>query len=182
MVLTGWIMTGLLVLFMLGASAESNARACANLRRRYRGLQIVGSQDGFFDDPMAVVDQINASRAQVLFVAMGSPTQEYWISSHREMLDVSFCMGVGGSFDVASGVSRRAPAMFRKTGTEWLYQLMTQPHRRFRRQLIYVPFMLRVIAKRLSGTNGKTVWAVEPRKCSTSTPRATVGAHESSRS
>ncbi len=150
--------------FLLGASEEVNARTCANLRQKYSGLQIVGSQHGFFKDSESVIERINSSKVDLLFVAMGSPAQEYWITRHYEQLKVSFCMGVGGSFDVASGVSRRAPAFFRKTGTEWLYQLITQPHRRLKRQLVYVPFFLRVVGKRLCGSNGSTVWAVKSKE------------------
>ncbi len=148
--------------FLLGASAESNAGACEKLTERYPGLKIVGTQDGFFEDSGQVIEHINSSKADLLFVAMGTPTQEYWISQHREAINAAFCMGVGGSFDVASGTAKRAPAVFRKTGTEWLFQLMTQPTKRFKRQTVYVPFMLKVLRARLSGTNGRTQWSVDP--------------------
>lgn len=147
--------------FMLGASEESNSRACMNLRQKYPGLQIVGSQSGYFKDSSPVIEHINSTKADMLFVAMGSPAQEYWISRHRRDIDAAFCMGVGGSFDVASGTARRAPAIFRRTGTEWFYQLITQPHRRLRRQAVYLPFMFRILVKRLRGSNGDTVWAVQ---------------------
>lgn len=147
--------------FMLGASAESNAGACERLTAQHPGLRIVGHQHGYFKDCEAVIQQINASRAQLLFVAMGSPAQEHWIWQNRERIDAPFCMGVGGSFDVASGIARRAPRAFRATGTEWLYQLVMEPHKRLRRQLVYVPFTLRVIGKKLLGANGSTQWAYD---------------------
>jgi len=148
--------------FMLGASPESNASAREKLCQRSPGLRIVGHQDGFFQDSDAVIERINASKADLLFVAMGSPTQEYWICEHRDKIDAAFCMGVGGSFDVASGTIKRAPAFFRKTGTEWLFQLLTEPHKRFKRQTVYVPFMLRVLGVKLSGSNGSTKWLLKP--------------------
>ncbi len=148
--------------FMLGASAESNAGACARLKETYPDLKIVGRQDGFFKDPTEVVSNINSSGADLLFVAMGSPTQEYWIAEHRDKIEAPFCMGVGGSFDVVSGTIRRAPAIFRRTGTEWLFQLMTEPHKRFRRQTVYVPFMLRVVSKKLAGSVGAGQWTARP--------------------
>ena len=58
---------------------------------------------------------------------MGSPRQEFWIGEQMLKVKTHFCMGVGGSFDMASGVTKRAPALFRKTGTEWLYRLLVQP-------------------------------------------------------
>jgi N-acetylglucosaminyldiphosphoundecaprenol N-acetyl-beta-D-mannosaminyltransferase len=146
--------------FLLGASEESNARACVNLRRKYADLQIVGSQNGYFKDSGATIEQINSAKPDLLFVGMGSPAQEYWISRHRKDLDATFCMGVGGSLDVASGMSRRAPAIFRKTGTEWFYQLATQPHRRLKRQSVYIPFTIRILAKKLFGSNGSAVWSI----------------------
>ena len=91
---------------------------------------------------------INDSGADLLFVAMGSPRQEYWISKYLDELTVSFCMGVGGSFDVLSGTARRAPAPFRKTGTEWLYRLIRYPARA-RRQIALPLFAFSVLRQRI---------------------------------
>jgi len=108
-------------------------------------------------DSLQVVEQINASKADLLFVAMGSPKQEHWIWRHREAIDASFCMGVGGSFDVASGNLTRAPRIFQKTGTEFLFQLVTEPRKRWPRQKVYFPFMLKVIGKKVFGSPIPTV-------------------------
>ena len=148
--------------FLLGASEESNARACATLQQKYPGLQIVGRQSGFFKDSDRVVEQINASGADLLFVAMGSPTQEYWIARNCAKINAPFCMGVGGSFDVAAGTITRAPAIFQKMGAEWLYQLITEPRKRFKRQTIYVPFMLRVLGTNVFGDAMRTGESEEP--------------------
>lgn len=136
--------------FLLGASHQSNAGAYSELLRRHPNLRIVGRQDGYFEDSSAVVDQINATRADLLFVAMGSPKQEYWISRHRDRITARFCMGVGGTFDVLSGQARRAPAFFRKTGTEFLFRLITDP-RRWRRQVVLILFIFKVLAMKLTG-------------------------------
>lgn len=116
-----------LKVFLLGALPQSNAAARRKLLERYPGLEIVGSQDGFFQDSAKVVETINASGADLLFVAMGSPRQEFWMSEHLPQLKTPFSMGVGGSLDAVSGVSRWAPRLFRDTGTEWLFRLVTQP-------------------------------------------------------
>jgi N-acetylglucosaminyldiphosphoundecaprenol N-acetyl-beta-D-mannosaminyltransferase len=71
-------------------------------------------------------------------------------------------MGVGGSFDVASGTIHRAPKIFRKTGTEFLFQLVTEPHKRWRRQKVYFPFMLRIIGRRLAGSRESSQWTAKP--------------------
>jgi N-acetylglucosaminyldiphosphoundecaprenol N-acetyl-beta-D-mannosaminyltransferase len=136
--------------FLLGATPESNEKACRTLRERYPGLRIVGRQDGYFRDSAAVVEQINASQADLLFVAMGSPKQEYWIWEHRDAINAAFCMGVGGSLDVVSGKIKRAPKLFRSTGTEFLFQLATEPSR-WRRQVVYAPYMLKVFREKLFG-------------------------------
>jgi N-acetylglucosaminyldiphosphoundecaprenol N-acetyl-beta-D-mannosaminyltransferase len=137
--------------FLLGASPESNSGAYEKLREMYPNLRIVGRQDGYFKDSSAVIEQINASKADLLFVAMGSPKQEYWIGRHRQDIDAAFCMGVGGSFDVAAGNLVRAPKIFQRMGLEFLYQLVTEPGKRWRRQITYFPFMLRIVAERIFG-------------------------------
>jgi len=137
--------------YMLGASAESNAAARSALHERHPELRIVGSQDGYFEDSQRVVEDINASGADLLFVAMGSPKQEYWIRRHRQDIAVSFCMGVGGSFDVASGRVRRAPKFFRATGTEFLFRIITEPRKRLPVYKALVPYFFRVIKARLFG-------------------------------
>jgi N-acetylglucosaminyldiphosphoundecaprenol N-acetyl-beta-D-mannosaminyltransferase len=136
--------------FLLGASPQANAGACARLMEQYPSLRIAGSQDGYFKDDRQVVGQINDSGAEMLFVAMGSPRQENWIIRHMDQINARFFMGVGGTFDVASGLSKRAPKLFLKTGTEFLYQLATQPWR-WRRQIVYTPFMLRVLGRKVFG-------------------------------
>jgi len=145
--------------YMLGASPQSSAVARSKLQKMYPDLRIVGCQDGYFKDSSHVVKQINASRADLLFVAMGSPKQEYWIWHHRQAIDAAFCMGVGGSFDVAAGNLKRAPKIFQKTGTEFLFQLITEPRKRWPKQKRFLYFLLRVIGKRLSGTGASLEWA-----------------------
>jgi N-acetylglucosaminyldiphosphoundecaprenol N-acetyl-beta-D-mannosaminyltransferase len=137
--------------FMLGASAESNEAACSELQKMYPSLRIVGWQDGYFEDSDTVIEQINSSGADLLFVAMGSPKQEHWIWQHRKAIKTNFCMGVGGSFDIASGGLRRAPKIFHMTGTEFLFRLIREPRKRWRIQKVLFPYFFRVIYKRLFG-------------------------------
>jgi N-acetylglucosaminyldiphosphoundecaprenol N-acetyl-beta-D-mannosaminyltransferase len=136
-------------IFLLGASPESNAAACRKLMAEYPNLDIAGSHHGYFDDPAAVVDRINQSGAELLFVAMGSPRQEFWIAENLPRLKPCLCMGIGGGLDVLSGATRRAPALFSKTGTEWLYRLITQPSR-LRRQLVLPLFVADVLKARFA--------------------------------
>ena len=136
--------------YLLGASAESNDNARLRLQEKYPGLEIVG-QDGYFKDSSKVVEHINAIKADLLFVAMGSPKQEQWISQHRQAINASFCMGVGGSFDVAAGRVRRAPKLFRMTGTEFLFRIAMEPRKRFAHNWILLSFFLRVVRQKIAG-------------------------------
>ena len=136
--------------FLTRANTVPDAQASENLKQRYPGLRIVGRQDGYFEDSAEVVDAINASRADLLFVALGSPRQEMWISEHRQAIDAPFVMGVGGTLDVISGKAKRAPKIFQKTGTEFLFRLLTDP-RRWRRYLTLLGFMLDVMNWRIGG-------------------------------
>ncbi len=134
--------------FLLGASPESNKGAATNLAARYPDLQIVGTQDGYFAGDDGIVRAINISKADMVFVAMGSPRQEHWISRNRGDIDAPLCMGIGGTLDVASGHARRAPAIFRRTGTEFLFRLLADP-RRLRRQTVLPKFAATVLAEKI---------------------------------
>lgn len=136
--------------FLLGASPEVNEAAVKILKEKHPDLSIAGRRDGYFSDSDEVVRQVNESGAQLLFVALGSPKQEQWISENLPRLEVHLCMGVGGSLDVVSGKVVWAPRIFRKTGTEWLYRLLSQP-RRWRRQLVLPVFAWRVLLAWLGG-------------------------------
>lgn len=144
-----------LKIFLLGAKPQANQGAYEKLRERYPRLQIVGRNHGYFRDSDSVIQQINDSRADMLFVAMGSPRQEEWLAHYRDRIDAPFCMGVGGSFDVLGGTARRAPRVFQTTGTEWLYRLIVQP-RRFREQIVLPSFVLRVLWQFLVASVART--------------------------
>jgi len=136
-----------LKVFLFGASPESNEGAFQKLIKKHPDLQIVGRQDGYFKNSQAVVQRINDSGADILFVALGSPEQEFWIAEHRKAINAPLCMGVGGAFDIVSGHARWAPKFFRKTGTEFLYRLLANP-KRWKRQLVLPKFALMVLKEK----------------------------------
>ena len=100
-----------LSVYFLGARREVVEALARKSRNRYPGLEIAGFRDGYFGpkDHSAVVEEIRASGAHILFVGMPSPFKETWCERHRERLDVPVIIGVGGSFDVLAGYIRRAP-------------------------------------------------------------------------
>ena len=131
-------------IFLLGA-AEGVAKSTAeNMQGRYPGLNISGNQHGFFtpEEEDEVINTINASGASVLMVAMGAPQQEQWIATNRERLNVSILMGVGGLFDFYSGRVSRAPVWIREVGLEWVWRLLQEPGRMWRRYVIGNPLFL----------------------------------------
>lgn len=139
-------------LFVFGGREHVNAQAVAVLQARHAGIEIVGRAYGYVpaDEMPSLVDRINASGADILFVGLGSPVQERWIETWRASLRVKVCQGVGGSLDAISGVVPRAPRVFRRLGLEWLYRLAAQPWR-VRRQARLLRFAGEVLAARLRG-------------------------------
>lgn len=138
-------------IFLYGAAPEINAEARAALERRHPGIRIVGNRHGYLPEgEMAgLVEEINASGAHILFIALGSPRQELWISRYLPSLKVKVCQGVGGSFDVIAGAVRRAPAAWRSVHLEWAYRLLAQP-RRILRQTALPRFAWQVLTTRFA--------------------------------
>jgi N-acetylglucosaminyldiphosphoundecaprenol N-acetyl-beta-D-mannosaminyltransferase len=124
--------------YFLGARSDVLARALEHLRGRFPRLQIAGARDGYFTDEeaAAVCAAIRASRADILFVAMSSPRKEYFLGEFGSALGTSFVMGVGGSIDVMAGITRRAPIAWQRLGLEWLFRLLQEPRRMFRRYAV----------------------------------------------
>lgn len=135
--------------FLLGASPESNKDACENLLLKHPNLKIVGRKDGYFNDDKSVVRMINKSQADMVFVAMGSPRQEIWISKFRDEINALYFMGVGGTFDVIANRAKWAPKFFRKTGTEFLYRLIKEP-KRWRRYLTLPKIILMIVKQKFN--------------------------------
>lgn len=122
--------------FLLGATEEVVVKTAQNVQRQHEGLKIAGYHHGYFwDDEKAVVRKIRESGAKLLFVAITSPRKENFISKWKDELGVNFVMGVGGTFDVVAGKVNRAPVWMQKTGMEWLYRVIQEPGRMWKRYL-----------------------------------------------
>lgn len=145
--------------FLFGAAPGVADRAATELQRRYPGLRIAGTRNGYFaaDESGRIASEIRASGAQVLLVGLGFPKQEYWLAEHLRETGCGAGIGVGGSFDVISGNVERAPERWRKLGLEWLYRLVKEPHR-WRRQLALPHFVLLVAGESVRSrfARGKT--------------------------
>ena len=128
-------------LFLYGASQDTIQKAVDRLTERYPGIQIVGFQNGYLpeNEMPDLIDRINQSQAQILFVALGSPRQELWMDNYLGKLhNIRVCQGVGGTFDVIAGTVKRAPNFFINIHCEWLYRLLSQPSRLIRQTALPV--------------------------------------------
>jgi len=131
--------------YLLGAAPGVAEAAGAELLRRYPELQIAGTGDGYFRGrEREVAERVRASGARILFLALGSPAQEYWLSRYLPATGCRVGMGVGGTFDVLAGRTERAPRLMRKLGLEWLYRLVREPAR-YRRMAVLPVFLVRAL-------------------------------------
>lgn len=139
-------------LYLLGASPGIADKAAAKLEESYPGLNIVGTRHGYFNDNdmETIIKDIQSKEADILFVALGAPRQEYWIREYKDILKVPVNIGVGGSFDVIAGEKKRAPQWMIKLNIEWLYRLISEPSR-IKRQMALPKFAALIIKEKLKG-------------------------------
>jgi N-acetylglucosaminyldiphosphoundecaprenol N-acetyl-beta-D-mannosaminyltransferase len=123
--------------YFLGAKREVVTELVRRVRARHPRLEIAGFRDGYFDpkDHVSIADDIGRSGAQMLFVGMPSPFKETWCERHRNRLQTPVIVGVGGSFDVLAGFIKRAPRWMQSLGLEWLWRLLMEPRKLWKRYL-----------------------------------------------
>jgi len=124
--------------FCLGATAEVLDKALARIAAEHPGVQVVGSHHGYFSDEEEsdVAGQIDAARPDVLFVGMTSPRKERFLARWGDRLSVRVWHGVGGSLDILAGKVKRAPVMWQRLGLEWLFRVLQEPRRLWKRYLV----------------------------------------------
>lgn len=135
----------------VGAKPEIIQKAVENLKKEVPNLDAVYVQDGYFKDDDRVLDELTAANPKLVLVALGSPKQENFISKAKNLLPNALFIGLGGSFDVWSGVVERAPEIWQKLGLEWLYRTVKEP-KRFKRIFPTLPlFVLKVFKEKFIG-------------------------------
>lgn len=127
--------------FLLGAAPGIADEAADTLQQRFPGLRIAGVYAPPFgplshEENERILATINAVRPEFLFVALGAPQQDVWIRANRDRLDVPVAMGVGCVLDLLAGVVSRAPTWMQRTGLEWLFRLLQEPDRLWRRYIL----------------------------------------------
>ncbi|CQR46203.1 Putative N-acetylmannosaminyltransferase [Paraliobacillus sp. PM-2] len=134
--------------YFLGAHQEVIEAFIKRIKTLHPNLLIAGYHNGFFDlDDPNIVEHVKKANPDLVFVALGSPRQEQWITKHYHQFDKGLFMGVGGSFDVVAGKVKRAPESWIKLNLEWLYRLLQQPFR-WKRMLKVFQFMFRVLIRK----------------------------------
>lgn len=131
-------------LFLLGSKTGVAAKAAEKLQQEFPNLKIAGTSSADPDE-FDAIQEIRRSGADIIFVAYGAPKQEYWISEHKAATGAKILVGVGGTFDIISGLLPRAPKFFRALHLEWLWRLILQPSRIGRIWNAVVVFPLKAI-------------------------------------
>lgn len=135
--------------YFLGAEESVLVLAVQRIRTRHPRLRIAGSHHGYFPESESgeIAALIERSRSDILFVAMSSPRKEYWITDHRAQLGPCLSVGVGGALDVVAGVTARAPEWLQHAGLEWLFRLVQEPRRLWRRYLVSNASFVSLVAR-----------------------------------
>jgi N-acetylglucosaminyldiphosphoundecaprenol N-acetyl-beta-D-mannosaminyltransferase len=109
-------------LYLLGAKPGVAEEAAEKLRRDHPGLIVCGARDGYFQDDAEVLADIAQAKPDVIFVCLGAPKQELWMRRNLDKVGPALMLGLGGTLDLLAGRVKRAPAVFRRLGLEWLYR------------------------------------------------------------
>ena len=130
--------------FFLGGGPGVAEQLAANLQRRHPGLMVAGVSCPPFralsdEEEAALIDSINGSGADIVWVGLGSPKQDLWMARLRARLEAPLLVGVGAAFDFHTGRIAQAPRWMQRSGLEWAFRLASEPRRLWRRYLIYNP-------------------------------------------
>ncbi len=131
--------------FLYGATDETLRRLQDRLERRFPGVRIVGKHAPpfrplTFAEDVEIVEKINRSGADIVWVGLSTPKQELWMADHVGRLNAPVTLGVGAAFDFHAGLKRQAPSVIRRNGLEWLFRLLTEPRRLWKRYFSIVPY------------------------------------------
>ena len=133
---------------LVGAKPEIVKKAKENLEKEISGLYVTYAHDGYFNDENIIIDELKIRQPRLVLCALGSPKQEEFIYKAKKLMPETLFIGVGGSFDVWSGVVERAPEIYQKLGLEWLYRTVKEP-KRFKRIFPTLPlFVLKVLREK----------------------------------
>ena len=135
--------------YLVGGKKEVIDMTVQKLAQNFSGINILNYHDGYINEAESriMIEDVAAKKPDVVFVAMGSPRQEYLMQEMYEKHPALY-MGLGGSFDIYCDIKERAPQFFQKSGLEWFYRLIKEPSR-ISRQIVYIPFLIKVLRNKL---------------------------------
>ncbi|MTI71514.1 MAG: WecB/TagA/CpsF family glycosyltransferase [Firmicutes bacterium] len=141
-------------IFLLGGKEGIAKTAKKRIKEKYPNIKVVGVQNGYFKgthigfndhkEERKIISDINKSKADILFVGLGAPKQEFWIHENKTKLNNKVIIGNGGTIDHLAGIVKRAPKIYQNLGIEWLYRLIKEPNR-IKRQKVLPLFVLKVL-------------------------------------
>jgi N-acetylglucosaminyldiphosphoundecaprenol N-acetyl-beta-D-mannosaminyltransferase len=160
--------------YLYGGGPGVPERLADRLRARVPGLKIVGCYSPPFrpltpGEDAVVVREINEANPDIVWVGLSTPKQERWMATHRESIGAAVLIGVGAAFDFHAGLKRQAPYWMQRSGLEWLFRLLAEPRRLWRRYLVNNPLFLWYLLRQ----------AIDPERFSV--PRSPNGSNESGR-
>jgi N-acetylglucosaminyldiphosphoundecaprenol N-acetyl-beta-D-mannosaminyltransferase len=136
-------------IFLFGAKEKNITQAVENIKKQYPSIIISGFRNGYFSeaDESSIVQMINRSKTELLFLGMPSPQKEIFVEKYKLQLHVNYILGVGGFFDIVSGSIKRAPLWMQNIGLEWFYRFIQEPERLlgryFKGNLIFVYMVIK---------------------------------------
>lgn len=139
-----------LSVYLLGGTPDVVETVAEVVASRYPGAVIAGHGDGYFTDERSVADEIASCRPDMLFLGMSSPKKEVFLQRYQALMRVPVTHGVGGSFDVLAGVTKRAPEAWQAMGMEWAYRLLQEPGRMWKRYLRTNVLFIVLVARALT--------------------------------
>jgi N-acetylglucosaminyldiphosphoundecaprenol N-acetyl-beta-D-mannosaminyltransferase len=137
--------------FLLGASPGVGEQLKNKIEAEFPNCQVKGIYVPPFmavfseAENKRMLDAVNQSQADILLVSLTAPKQDIWIAEHKQLLQVPLSIGIGGAFEVMAGLVPRAPKWMQTAGLEWLYRLIQEPKRMYRRYLIEAPLFIPLI-------------------------------------
>jgi len=143
--------------YFVGGAPGVVEKLIERLRQNYSGIQIVGSESPPYrllsgEEETAMINRIKTAKPDIVWVGLGSPRQEAWMAEYTKKLNIPVLIGVGAAFDFLSGTKPQAPRWMQRSGLEWLFRLMSDPRRLWRRYIQYPKFIFLVIMQSLHFT------------------------------
>jgi N-acetylglucosaminyldiphosphoundecaprenol N-acetyl-beta-D-mannosaminyltransferase len=138
--------------FFYGATQEVLQKLKQKLKKAYPKILVVGSyappfKPGVWQEEKEVIDLMNNSSADIIWVGLGSPKQDFWMHLHRPLLNAPVIVGAGAAFDFCAGTKPQAPPWMRSSGLEWVFRLCCEPGRLWKRYLIGNSLFLMYVIK-----------------------------------